>query len=264
MKKIELLIIDPQNDFCDPSGSLFVPGADEDAKRLSNFIRRMKDKIYDIHVTLDSHHLVDIAHPIFWKNSEGKNPDPFTIITSKEIQNGTWGPTNPAFKEYVKSYIESLEANGRYPLCIWPPHCLIGSWGNNVVDPVYNAITEWENDFNMIDYVTKGSNYKTEHYSAVKSDVPDPEDPSTHLNVPLIQTLEEADIIVISGQALSHCVANTVTDIADNFGEDNIKKFVLLKDTCSNVPGFENLGDSFVKDMSARGMQVSTSIEFLK
>ena len=30
MKNIQLMIIDPQNDFCTPEGSLFVPGANED------------------------------------------------------------------------------------------------------------------------------------------------------------------------------------------------------------------------------------------
>jgi nicotinamidase-related amidase len=29
MNSIELLIIDPQYDFCDPNGSLYVPGAEK-------------------------------------------------------------------------------------------------------------------------------------------------------------------------------------------------------------------------------------------
>jgi hypothetical protein len=62
---------------------------------------------------------------------------------------------------------------------------------------------------------------------------------------------------------LSHCVANTIRDIADNFGEENIKKFVLLEDTCSNVTGFENFGTDFIRDMTARGMQRSKSDEYL-
>lgn len=32
--KIELLIIDPQNDFCDSNESLYVIGADKDMERL--------------------------------------------------------------------------------------------------------------------------------------------------------------------------------------------------------------------------------------
>ena len=68
--KVELLIIDPQVDFCDPKvGALYVPGAEHDMNRLAAMIRRLNNKIDDIHVTLDSHHLIHIAHPIFWKDS---------------------------------------------------------------------------------------------------------------------------------------------------------------------------------------------------
>ena len=116
----------------------------------------------------------------------------------------------------------------------------------------------------MVDYVTKGSNFWTEHYSAVQADVPDPNDPDTMLNTRLIETLERADIILLAGEARSHCLANTVRDIADNFGEENIKKMVLLSDATSDVPGFENLGESFVDEMVKRGMQISTTIDFLK
>ena len=66
----------------------------------------------------------------------------------------------------------------------------------------------------------------------------------------------------MAGEARSHCLANTVTDIADNFGEDNIKKMVLLKDACSDVQGFEQQGEDFVKNMKARGMQTSTTKEY--
>jgi nicotinamidase/pyrazinamidase len=117
----------------------------------------------------------------------------------------------------------------------------------------------------MVDYVTKGSNIYTEHYSAVQADVPDPQDPSTMLNTRLIQTLEQADMIALCGEAINFCVANTVRDIANNFGEENIKKFVLLTDATSPVPGkdFEPLTDSFMKEMTKRGMKVSTTKEFL-
>lgn len=38
MQKIHLLIIDPQNDFCSPDGSLYVHGAEQDMQRLADFI----------------------------------------------------------------------------------------------------------------------------------------------------------------------------------------------------------------------------------
>jgi nicotinamidase/pyrazinamidase len=262
MRKVELLVIDPQKDFCDTKGALFVTGADEDSRRLAAMIRRIKGKLYDIHVTLDTHHLVDIAHPIFWQDSNGKHPNPFTIITVDDVNKGVWTTTNPQFRDRAKVYVETLAKNARYPLCIWPPHCLIGSEGYGVQSDVYAALLEWEKGFAFVDYVTKGSNLYTEHYSAVQADVPDPADPATMLNTRLIQTLRDADVIGITGQALSHCVANTVRDIANNFGEENIKKLVLLTDTTSSVPGFESMGADFVKEMTGRGMQTALSTEF--
>lgn len=262
-QKIEFLIIDPQNDFCDPKGALFVTGADKDSIRLSETIKRLKNKIDDIHVTLDTHHFVDIAHPVFWIDSKGNHPAPFTLITKESVEKGEWRTTNPSFLKKAVEYVNTLYKNNRYILCIWPPHCLIGTWGHNVVEPIYNAILDWEKDFAMVDYVTKGSNFWTEHYSAVQADVPDGTDPGTMLNTKLIETLQKADVIALSGQALSHCVANTVRDIANNFGEENIEKMVLLIDTTSSVPGFEKMGEDFLKEMTGRGMKTCKSSEFL-
>ena len=116
----------------------------------------------------------------------------------------------------------------------------------------------------MVDFVAKGSNIYTEHYSAVQAEVPDPSDPGTQINIGLIQTLDEADVIAIAGEAGSHCLANTVRDIADNFSDESIKKLVLLTDATSPVPGFEQNQTDFINEMTARGMQLSTTTEFMK
>jgi nicotinamidase-related amidase len=262
--KIHLIVIDPQNDFCDPKGALFVGGADKDMSNLAKMVARIGDKLDDIHVTMDTHHLVDIAHPLFWINSKGEHPGPFTIISEKDVKSGIWTTTNPQFLPRAVAYVTELAKNGRYPLCIWPPHCLIGTPGHNIHPDLYKELVKWEEDyFGMIDYVTKGSNFWTEHYSAVQADVPDPSDPSTMLNTRLIKTLQEADMILIAGEALSHCVANTIRDIANNFGEDNIKKFILLEDCSSSVTGFEKMGTDFVAEMTKRGMSITTSDKVL-
>lgn len=260
---LRILGIDWQNDFTDKNGALYVPRADENAERCAKMIRRLSKKISDIHMTLDSHRFVDIAHPIWWMNAEGDNPAPFTIINKNDVVSGIWRANVPTLQDRSLKYVEQLESNGRYPLCIWPPHCLIGSWGYTIYPCIYDAILDWEKSFAMVDFVTKGSNPYTEHYSAVQADVPDPDDPDTMLNNRLIETLEKADIIALTGQALSHCLANTVRDIADNFGDENIKKLVLIRDCTSSVPGFENLGEDFIKEMSDRGMQVKNSQNFL-
>jgi len=264
-QKIHLLVIDPQNDFCDPAGALFVSGANEDMKRLTKMVRDHFMHLEDIHITMDSHHEFDVAHPIAWLDAGGaKHPGPFTCITDADVDNGVWRPAHPALQQRFIKYVKSLKKNGRYPLVIWPPHCRIGHWGHNVVPELWDALDTWEKQFvgAIVDYVTKGSNPFTEHYSAVMADVPDDDDPTTQLNTGLIKTLQDADVILLAGEALSHCVANTVRDIANNFGEDNIKKLVLLRDACSSVTGFEQMGEDFIKEMKARGMKVSSTVDF--
>ena len=273
-KRIELLIIDPQNDFCNPKGALYVGGAENDMSRLAAFIHRVGDKLYDIHVTLDSHRLVDISHPIFWVDSKNVPPNPFTIITYNDVRNGVWKAKNPGYQGRATTYVKTLEDNKRYPLCIWPPHCLIGSWGHNVIPELFETMLKWEEkNFANVDFVTKGSNPFTEHYSGVQADVPDPNDPSTQLNTQLINTIQEADIIILSGEARGFCLANTVRDIAAKFDADGngdyIKKMVLLTDATSDVgdlPGstmFKDMGESFVSEMVGKGMQLSTCESFL-
>lgn len=262
--KIHLLIIDPQNDFVHPDGSLSVPGGADDMNRLASMVERLKDKLADIHVTLDSHRKVDISHPIWWKDSSGRHPDPFTVVTAADVADGKWTTTMPGMYQKSLAYLRALESSGRYPHVIWPEHCLIGSEGHGVWPNLFNALAEWEERFALTDYVTKGSNPWTEHFSAVKAEVPDPDDPDTQVNTRLIDTLEKADVVLLAGEALSHCMANTVRDIADEFGDPSyVQKMVLLTDASSNVAGFDQYGDDFVRDLTARGMKLDTTTDFL-
>ncbi len=235
-------------------------------QRLANMTDRLRKKITNIHCTLDCHHFLDIAHPAWWKDSAGKHPEPFTIITAQEVKDGTWTPSIPQLRTRMVEYTEALETGKRYPLCIWPPHCLIGSEGGAIVDNVREQFYKWETTMGrVINFVSKGSNVFTEHYGALRAEVPDPSDVSTQTNTRLIEVLETADLVAIAGEAGSHCLANTVRDIADEFNDpDTIKKLVLLTDATSPVTGFENLQDDFIRDVTARGMQLSTTTEFLK
>ena len=265
MRKIHLLIIDPQNDFCDPNGSLYVDGAEKDMERLSAMILRLKDKIDDIHVTLDSHRLFDVAHPIYWKDSAGNHPNPFTVIKPDDMKRGAWDTSIPSLHDRTLQYLEMLAKNKRYDLMIWPPHCLIGSPGHNICPSVLKSLHSWEaKPGRMVDMVTKGSNPYTEHYSGVQAEVPDPNDPSTQINVDLIKILTEADDILVAGEASSHCLKSSVEDIANNFGDDNVKKIIFLKDAASPVPIAKQLADDFVNEMVGRGMRVSTTVDYLK
>jgi len=263
--RIALLAIDPQRDFMDyPDSALAVPGALADTARLTAMIKRLGGRLDDITVTLDSHHLMHIANPMMWRNSQGERPKPFTQITVDDVANGVWRSFNPRLDKLQRNYVETLAKNGRYILMIWPPHCIIGTEGGTVQADLSKAILEWEDRENAIaSFVTKGSNYATEHYSALQAEVVDPNDVTTSLNVGLIQTLQQFDIVLLAGQALSHCVANTVRDIIDNFGAANIEKLHLLRDCTSSVPGCEKMGTDFLAEATGKGMKVVDSTTFL-
>lgn len=267
VNRVHLLVIDPQNDFCDPKGSLYVTGADKDMSRVATMIKRLNGRLDDIHITLDSHRNFDVAHPMYWKNSKGENPNPFTLISVKDVESGSWTPTIPSLYKRSLEYVKELEKKGKYVLCIWPPHCLIGSWGHNVHQEVFAAITEWEQkNIGTVDYVTKGSNPFTEHYSAIAAEVVDPADTTTQINAKLIDTLEnDCDMLLIAGEAQSHCVRSTVNDIIKNFSDPKVaQKIVLLTDGMSSVAGFEKFGSEFFAEAKAAGVQFNTTTDILK
>ena len=274
--KVHLLVIDPQNDFMDISdAALPVPGANEDMARLASFVDRVGMKLQKIHVTMDSHHLVDIAHPAFWRDTNGVSPEPMTIISVESITDGIWTPRRPELREYAIGYAKQLEVDGRYQVMVWPPHCLIGSWGHNVQSDLAIALDKWSvQRVRNVDFVTKGTNVLTEHYGALLAEVPITNDPSTQLNGRFLAMLQEADVIAVAGEASSHCVKATIEQVADNIGDEHIKKFHLLTDAMSPVSAvtssdgivlvdFPGIANQFLTDMKTKGMKLTTTIDFL-
>lgn len=258
-----LLIIDPQNDFCDPGGSLSVPGAAEDCARLASMLHRTGGGISAIYVTLDTHHLFHIANPGFWVDANNVPPQPYTIITSKMVRAGEFRAALPKYQDYAVEYVATLEKTGKYDLCIWPPHCLIGTWGHNVYKPLSDELLEWEGAKagRVVEYTEKGSNVRTEHYSAIRAEVSDAGDPMSRTNFALIERLKAADTVAIAGEAFSHCVANTVRDLVPFIPTE---KLVILTDASSNVAGFENFGGAFLDEMKNLGVRTTTTAEFLR
>lgn len=278
-KNIQLLIIDPQNDFCDlpadwlpvdpvtgqtTSPALPVAGAHADMLRLAGLIREGASGLSAIAVTLDSHHRFDIAHPTFWQTGAGAAVGPFTAITAAQVRKGDYVPKDTAMLPRALAYIDELERRGRYTLMVWPVHCEIGSWGHNVHPAVKAAYNRWEDSrLAMVQKISKGSNPWTEHYSAMQAEVPDAEDPATQLNTTLIASLDQADTLIIAGEASSHCVKATTEHIVANLPSGKPGKVVLLTDCMSPVGGFEAQHQAFLDDMAARGAVLSTSAAML-
>lgn len=91
-QNVHLVIIDMQVDFCHTQGSLHVPGAQDDIRRLVEFIYDNAENITNITCSLDSHLPYQIFHPAWWVNEQGEHPAPFTLITYEDIKEGRWRP----------------------------------------------------------------------------------------------------------------------------------------------------------------------------
>jgi nicotinamidase/pyrazinamidase len=287
----QLLVIDPLRSFMD-DGSLPVPGAHEDARRLGRHVDDKGDKYRVITVMTDAHHIIDVGHPEFWRDQDGNIPqlsptNPAMPIFNEQIKSRIWVPQYENAKpsalrvgkrdrtigEYVDYYSYTLEEQGEYPLFVYNEHCLIGSDGASVESKLFEAFSRWERrKYRNVNYVTKGSNPWTEHYGALQANVPLPSDPTTGLNMDILNMLRTADIIGVAGWALSHCYRATVNQIAQNIGEQHLSKIHLLRDCTSPIPAvpgggpsldFPALSEVWLKEMEARGMTVTTSDGFL-
>lgn len=257
--KIKMLIVDPQNDFVLSNGALAVPNAEKSMDKVAKIIKDNIKKIDDIFITLDSHYDLHIAHPVMWKDSTGKHPDPFTLITHADVVNGVWTPLS-GMKDWALFYTEELERTGKYALCIWPPHTIIGSTGAAIYEPVLEAVREWEKTNSSIaTRLTKGSNYKTENYGVFAAEVTDVQDSRTQFDPSYLELLEDCDRIFIVGEASSHCVKRSTEQLIENCGKEHLSKFYVLSDCMDSVPGFEEKEQEFFDFVTASGGHVVTS-----
>ena len=264
-KGVALLIVDPQNDF-HPGGSLQISAANDDAKRISALIKGNLDRIEHIYVTLDSHQRYHIAHPLFWINARNEQPEVFTTITKKMVEDGTWKARRKEHQKWALSYVTKLAELGNFDLTIWPPHCLVGTSGHNVSPIIEAALSEWELEHaKSVSYTMKGRNSLTEHYSAIKAEVIVPGDEKhTGVNTALLEELKMHKSLLICGQASSHCVNFTVRDIAAHWDKAQYEKLTLLKDAMSPVAGFESASKKFLEDMEKLGLKIeqTASVKF--
>ena len=274
-RQLHLLVIDPQNDFCDlpadlmPDGcapSLPVTGAHQDMLRVAGLIRDGGAGLTQISVTLDAHHRYDIAHPTFWRSGSGGPVSPFTQISAQQLREGAFVPAADGALPRAQAYLDALESAGRYQLMVWPVHCEIGSWGQNIHAAVRAAYNAWEvSNLQVVAKLSKGSNPWTEHYSAVMAEVPDPQDAATQLNRAFLDTLLPAQQMYVTGEAGSHCVKASTEHIADYLqaqqGKPALARLVLLTDCMSPVTGFAAQQRDFLAAMHERGARLATSAE---
>ena len=266
---VQLLVIDPQNDFCDlpfaccPPGtqpSLAVAGAHQHMQRLARWVKAHGTQIDAITITLDSHQRFDIAHPGYWQTGDGGTVPPFTPISAAQVRAAQFVPRAPAHLPRTLAYLDALEGQGRYTHMVWPVHCEIGSWGHGIHAELLAACGAWQLERQRaVRHALKGMNPFTEHYSALKAEVVDPADPDTALNTQLVAQLAQADLLVIAGEASSHCVRASVEHLVEHLPAGHAPRLLLLTDCMGPVAGFEAAEQAFFAAMRAHGVQFATS-----
>lgn len=235
-KRVQLVIIDMQIDFCHEGGSLYVPGAPDDLRRLIEFIYTYGHHISKITCTLDSHLPFQIFHPSWWVNSEGNPPDPLTIISAEDVEEGKW--QSIVMKDYSADYVRKLEEQSKKQLIIWPYHVLIGSMGNALDPSLWSAIM-WHSLTHQAQpgWLPKGMVPQTEHYSAVQPEIPVESHPQGGKNQAFLDSLANSDLVLVAGEAESHCVLETLEDIVTEFQDkpEQLEKIYILHDCMSPV-----------------------------
>lgn len=262
-----LLVIDPQNDFCDiPGAALPVPGADRDMHRLAGFIANAGTSLADIVVTLDSHASVGIERVTFWKDALGQPVPAFTEITHGSVLAGRHLPVDATLTDEVLRYLKALESSDKYKLCAWPVHCVLGTWGHNIQAAVAAQLGTWEcMTQRSVLKVLKGRHPLTEQYSAIKAEVPREDDETTDTNTALVARVLSGDgVLLVAGQASSHCVAATMTDLFTHMEPAQLARTILLRDCMSPVDGCADAQYAFFEKAASLGVQILTCGEALR
>lgn len=200
-----LLIIDPNNDFTLPTGSLYVPGAEKVCQWLSDFIDSEKVDFSDIVISKDYHPKDHIAHPCFWK----ENPAPFSVITLDDVRYGKMRPVNSELNNKVYEYMKNVGT-----LTIWPEHCVIGTEGCHINSVLKDAVKRWDLRHPSPHQILKKGMYQLSEMHSIFSMA----DKTLNHEVPkvildFLDYLEVCDKVYIAGFAKDVCVALSVQDL---------------------------------------------------
>ena len=230
MLKNILLIINPQNDFCNKNGSLYIEHSEQDIENICSLIQT-KHQLFDkICVVLDTHLMHDIASPYPWVDNNGNHPKPYTILDKNGIDKST-GVEYHNYSNYIdyREYLIEHYKNNRTPLIIWPHHCIIGTWGHNIVDKLQKVL--YINDKLPVWYKLTGHEVYRDNYNTV-------EDFKT-----LFNDDEPSVNLYICGESKSHSVYQSVKHIITMNVCRNNRIIYVLQDCTSSIKGFQKTTD---------------------
>jgi nicotinamidase-related amidase len=285
--RVCLLAVDVQNTFCIPEFELFVAGrsgtgAVDDNRRLCEFIYRNLGTITQILPSLDTHRAMQVFHAIWLVDENGNHPDPYTLVSHEDVEAGRWRVNevvahalgiDPGYaRRHLTHYTEKLAAGGKYDLTIWPYHAMLGGIGHALVSAVeeaifFHGVARHSNP----DFQVKGEHALTEHYSMLGPEVTEGPDGDSlgGKNRELIARLLTSDVVIVAGQAKSHCLAWTIDDLLedDDVQERRLAERTYLLEDCTSpvvVPGvvdYTEEADAAFDRYRAAGLHVVRSTE---
>src|ERR687898_201806 len=234
--RLGLIAVDVQNTFCIPEFELFVAGrsgtgAVDDNRRLCEFVYRNLGTITQIFPSLDTHHAMQVFHAIWLVDEHGDHPAPYTLVSAEDVKAGRWR-MNTAVEEAV--FFHSIARHSQP------------------------------------DFQVKGNSPLSEHYSMLGPEVTEGPDGDRlgGKNTELIEKLLTFDVVVVAGQAKSHCMAWTIDDLLEEeaAGERLAERTYLLEDCTSAVvvPGlvdYTDEADGAFERYAAAGMHVVRSVD---
>ena len=233
-----LLCIDVQKDFIE-GGALAVPGSIADVERITRFIYNNMGGISRIMCSLDTHIAHQIFHPCWWVNTAGDHPDPYTIITYDDVVANRWRPVIGDPRDSLQ-YLKELEkvGAGKKKLCVWPYHCIKGTDGFTLENEFAKMVYFHSVARKCVDHiVNKGEDPYSEMYGIIKPEY----SKKNFLNTPVLNAIEKYDEIYVVGEAASHCLLESVKQIAEYFANrpDVTQKITVLEDCTSSIAGYE-------------------------
>lgn len=269
-EKIAVILVDYQHDFVDPTGTLYVPGSQEDIARFLTWFYINAHRITSIYASLDTHLPFQIFYGSWWKNPKtGEHPQPFTVITADDVSNMRWVPVIQP--NWSVRYVHQLQQKAKKDLMIWPYHTMEGTLGHMLAAPISEAIA-WHSAARNTQptYVEKGRTIRTEYYGIFGAEIPDPEDPESGLNVTLLDAVMKHDKVYVAGEAKSHCVLETERQLVGRFANapEMLKRLHFLKDCTSSVQhpaiDFDALANTELAAMERQGVQMVLSTDPLR
>jgi nicotinamidase-related amidase len=241
-----LFVINNQIGFCNPDSPVYIDGALEDSKKLSEFIYKNVETISKIYVITHSCPVVNINSAAFWVTKTGKPPvigeiinlEDFVkgkILISDNVYNNIPEKGHKMLKNHVAISMRKIEEEGN-KVVIKDFFGIRGSIDNTLMPNVEEAIFFHSCVTGSMPLYDMVGMHPFVYYSSIFT-------PAMHGEIgkmfsyrktTRIGTLAKYDHIILSGQS-KEVVISSAEDMLEN--KSNLGKKTIILDQCSSPVG---------------------------